>query len=1214
MHSGEFALVLQGATQQLQAGISIGEVIHSVLTRLQGEWGARQIALYREQQLVLQAGELLANLVLPATWQPQKVHEGTRETWFFPVLVRQKGWGWLVICWNQAPGERIDQQAEALAAHLGLMLQATDGQFRQPDLEDQPYYFLLNSLPIGVGLANAKGECIYVNDTLVRMLQAPLQELLGERWVNRIHPEDREWLQAAWRDTLQSPRDQEWEYRLQGPQGDTIWVRSYLTVLRSDQGQVVGFLSATADITPTKTLEKMLIESEQKYRNLVEYQTDLLVYSLADTTITFANLALCQALGYTLEELVGQKWDAFIADPQDLIFLEQKIQALTPDHPIFSFTKPVRAKQGQIIYVECITLGLFDEQGQLLALQTVGRDVTELRRAEQELRESREFLATLIQNLPGVVYRYHPASADRPAHLSYVSDYAEEIFELPVATIMADPHTLWQKYTHPDDLDKLWASVQAAIQEETPWHCQWRVITPSGKVKWLEGRSQMRRRGNERFWDGIILDITAAETAKLELERNKEFLERVVTATKAIIYVYDLEQQRNVFINPEIELVLGYTPAEIQALGSELFTRLVHPEDLPIIQANIARLLDPQLTGEVRVEYRMRTKAGEWRWLLSRDRIFKRNEQGEPQQVLGIAVDITELKHTQQALADNRRLLQHILDNLPVAIWRYQRWPDGREAFLYVSPGCEKLYGVTAEQIQQHPQAFWQLIVPQDRPTVQTSLAVSQQQLTACHCEFRIVTPQGTCKWIRGQGQPERQPDGSTIWDSVFTDITGQKEADWQLRRFNEQLEQRVRERTIQLQQQAQAEGLLRIIIETIHESLDIHQTLNVVLEETRRTLACDRVLVYQFNPDWSGYFLAESVGAGWQKVITGPQTPLADSCLQETQGGRFRQHYILVSNDIYRSGFSECHIRLLEQFQARAQIVIPIFLNDQLWGLLAAYQNSGPRIWQTNEIEILQHVGLHLAIALRQSQLYKAAQAQVVELQKLNRLKDEFLSTVSHELRSPMHNIGLALKMLELRLQQVGILADDQAGIRRYLTILKTATQRETALINDLLDLARLNADPTELPKEPVDVQQILDELLPPLRERMAAHQQTFVLQLPEQPCHLETHGASLSRILQELLHNACKYTPAGETITLAIQRWEGHWAFRVINTGVDIPPEEQARVFDNFYRIPSHDPWQYGGTGLGLALVKRLVERLHGEVYLVSENRVTEFRVLLG
>lgn len=404
---------------------------------------------------------------------------------------------------------------------------------------------------------------------------------------------------------------------------------------------------------------------------------------------------------------------------------------------------------------------------------------------------------------------------------------------------------------------------------------------------------------------------------------------------------------------------------------------------------------------------------------------------------------------------------------------------------------------------------------------------------------------------------------------------------------------------------------LLRLIIGTIHESLDIAKTLPVVLNETRATLACDRVVIYRFNPDWSGYFLAESVGDGWVPVVTGSMTTLSDHCLQETQGGRFQQHYVLVSHDIYQSGFSPCHIKLLEQFQARAQVVIPIFLEQKLWGLLAAYQNSAPRIWHTDTIEILQQVGLHLAIAIRQNELYQAAQAQVVELQKLNTLKDEFLSTVSHELRSPIHNIGMAIKMLELRLQRAGILTDLELNIEPYLHILKTATQRETNLINDLLDLARLNANAVDLILEPVDIQPILARLLPAIQERAEAQNQNFTVHLPEHFCPFPSHADSLERILQELLHNACKYTPAQERITLAIAYQQDTCEFRVTNTGVEIPPDSQERVFDKFYRIPRHDPWAYGGTGLGLALVKKLVERLHGKIHLMSENNRTEFRV---
>ncbi|MEN9279689.1 MAG: ATP-binding protein, partial [Gloeomargarita sp. DG_1_4_bins_134] len=149
-------------------------------------------------------------------------------------------------------------------------------------------------------------------------------------------------------------------------------------------------------------------------------------------------------------------------------------------------------------------------------------------------------------------------------------------------------------------------------------------------------------------------------------------------------------------------------------------------------------------------------------------------------------------------------------------------------------------------------------------------------------------------------------------------------------------------------------------------------------------------------------------------------------------------------------------------------------------------------------------------------------------------------------------------------------------------------------------------------IPLESVNVQAVLDKILPPIRERIQNQKQQFIFVPPKQDCYLASHPHFLERILQELLHNACKYTPAHETITLAVEPSdEDHCTLRVINTGVTIPPEEQKRVFDNFYRIANHDPWQYGGTGLGLALVKKMTEQLHGQIELLSEDNQTEFRV---
>jgi len=1220
----ELYVLLAEITRRIQAGEAVENVLQTALVQLRQGWGARHLALYRGQEVVLTAGEALAPGPMPASNQVVKRPQESGETWFWPVIVQQQAWGWLVAHWSGPPAETITAQGELCAAHFGLVIAATGwnhqskSEFSLPTLADEPYHFLLDNLPIGVALRNPAGDFIYVNEYLAEQLyQMPPDALLGNAWMQVIHPEDRERVRYSWLAKPEVSLYYKEEYRLQRQDGSVMDIREQTVAINNVNGVTVGFISLLSDITEAKTLESMLKKNEEKYRQIIEYQTDFLAYSLPDTTITFANRCLHEALGYSLEaaEMVGMKWEQIILNREDLQILEQYVRQLTPKNPIFSYINPIRGKQGQILEVEWLNIGIFDDTGRLLSIQSIGRDVTLLRQTERELRASREQLRTLLENMPGLVYRYHPATPEQPEHFSYLSRGAEEIFELSADHIMAHPRDVWTTLTHPEDLELLESSIQTAVTNQTNWFCEWRVVTPSGKLKWIQGRSTVHQQlEGEPYWDGILLDITEKKNAELQLAQQAEFLHRILVATQAIIYIYDLVEQRNVFVNPEIELLLGYSVAELQAMGNQLAPQLIHPEDLPRIQALDRELVQSNDDGRREIFYRMHTKSGQWRWFLSQERVWRRNEQGIPCQILGVAVDITDLKETELALAEKQQLLDNVLGNLPVALWRYQLWPDGREALPYVSAGFAKIYGVTPEEAVHNIPKLWGLVAPEDVPTLKQLVQESAQNLSLIETEFRIRTPQGQLKWLQVFAQPQRQADGSTVWNAVCLDITPRKKAQLELQTLNQELEQRIHERTLILQKQAQKEGLLRLIIETIHQAPSIEQMLQIVLDSTRSNLGCDRVVVYQFNPDWSGHFLAESVAPGWVSVVTAPVSTLSDHCLEETQGGRFQKRYILVSNDIYQSGFTACHIELLEKFQARALVIVPIFLGDKLWGLLAAYQNSGPRIWQTDEIDFLQHIGLHLAIALRQSELYQAAQAQVVELQRLNKLKDEFLSTVSHELRSPMHNIKMALKMLELKLQKSGILADPKLGISRYLDILKSSTDRETNLINDLLDLARLNADEYTLELTQVDVQQILDKILPPIEERTQCHDQTLIVQTPPELCPLHTHRQSLERILQELLHNACKYTPAGETITLAIERESQDFCcFRVINTGVEIPPAEQARIFDSFYRIPTHDPWQYGGTGLGLALVKKLVERLGGTIRLTSEHKRTEFAVSL-
>ena len=238
-----------------------------------------------------------------------------------------------------------------------------------------------------------------------------------------------------------------------------------------------------------------------------------------------------------------------------------------------------------------------------------------------------------------------------------------------------------------------------------------------------------------------------------------------------------------------------------------------------------------------------------------------------------------------------------------------------------------------------------------------------------------------------------------------------------------------------------------------------------------------------------------------------------------------------------------------------------------------------------------------------------ETARREVQELERLNRLKDDFLSTVSHELRTPIATIKMAIQMLEISLKALGVLEDKANPVSRYFKILQSEGNRELALIDDLLNLTRLDAGTEPLTMTTIALQLYIPHLAESFSERARQRQQRLVFQLPDALPDFTTDLPYLERILTELLHNACKYTPDAETITVAAQAMPTALEIRISNTGVEIPATEYDRIFDKFYRIPNSDPWKHGGTGLGLALVKKLIERLGGEIRVTSGDGQTSF-----
>ncbi|MEH1855335.1 MAG: GAF domain-containing protein [Nostoc sp.] len=191
-----------------------------------------------------------------------------------------------------------------------------------------------------------------------------------------------------------------------------------------------------------------------------------------------------------------------------------------------------------------------------------------------------------------------------------------------------------------------------------------------------------------------------------------------------------------------------------------------------------------------------------------------------------------------------------------------------------------------------------------------------------------------------------------------------------------------VRLKSDKLAQIAEQEKAVTKISNRIRQSLDVEEIFKTTTQEVRQLLRCDRVGVYRFNPNWSGEFVAESAGHLWVKLV-GPdiKTVWEDTHLQETQGGRYAQGENFVVNDIYQVGHSPCHIEILEQFEAKAYVIVPVFAGEQLWGLLAAYQNSGTRDWEELEVTLLARIGGQLGLALQHTEYLQQVQAQSAKL-----------------------------------------------------------------------------------------------------------------------------------------------------------------------------------------------------------------------------------------
>ncbi|MBN3923025.1 PAS domain S-box protein [Nostoc sp. NMS4] len=843
-----------------------------------------------------------------------------------------------------------------------------------------------------------------------------------------------------------------------------------------------------------------------------------------------------------------------------------------------------------------------------IAYISKGLRVDEIVKSPQKpdfLTEKIPLLEKISANLPGMIFQILQRQ-DGSVFIPYISSGCKYLYELEPEAVQADFQVLC-KLIHPQDIKAFTESIDVCRNTFTAWHWEGRIVTPSGKLKWIQGTSQPElQEVGDFLWHGLVMDITDRKQAQEKLQESEARYKAILDAIPDLMFRISRDGEYLDLKSEDANITLSRE----EILGKNLQELL--PSDVAAIsQVAIAKTLDSGILQTC--EYQLPTYLG------IRDYEARLVVSGEDE-VLAIVRDITDRKQGEVALQNLAQKFAKAFscspDSITISTLQEGRFMEVNDSFVELSGyGRDAAIGKTSFELN-----LWvddrdrlKLVQELQNTGVARNLEIEFRQKSG-----EIVTTLLSAEVI--------DLDGTPAILAVHHDITERKQVE------------------AQFYLSAQRDHLLAETLVRIRSSLNLEQILQTTVTEVRQFLQADRVFIGLNNTSLGVRTLAESVDPKYPS-ISGWSTN-DEAYLQELRN-LLKDNLVRVVEDVTQMTVSPKVKAHFQKFQTRAALTVPIMLGNELFGALIANQCSGLRHWQPIEIDLLKQMSEQVAIAIQQSQICqklaelntnleqqvqeRTAQLQqkMQEVEKLHRVKDVVLHTVAHDLRtSVMGNLMVLKNLLNQGTGEAGEAEGQGAGgrgensspllptpcspassqspipiSRSIIERMIQGNDRQLTMINSLLEINSCEKQGIEIKLEPVQFSTLLTETFAHLEPILIQNQATLKKLVPADLPLVMADGTRLQKVLANLITHRLQNNPPGLNFTLSATIEAGMIRTQIQDNGVVMSKVECDRLFDLHVR----DPQDSCSTSIGLKmyLCRKVIKAHGGEIGVISNRK---------